>query len=141
MTRYLLDTNIISNMIKPEPSPALAAWLLEQQSGDLFVAAWTMAEIRRGILCMPLGRRRDGLEEWFAGPSGPVEMFAGRILPFDDRAAEVWAELVAEGHRTGRPRSEVDMIVAATALANDCMVVTHNVRDFEGVAPILNPMR
>ena len=141
MTRYLLDTNIISNMIKPEPSPALAAWLLEQHASDLFVASWTMAEIRRGILCMPQGRRRDRLDEWFSGVGGPLEMFAGRILAFDEQAAEIWAGLVAEGYRIGRPRSEPDMIVAATALANACMIVTHNVRDFEGVAPILNPMR
>ena len=141
MTRYLLDTNIISNMIKPEPSTALAAWMLEQHASDLFVASWTMAEIRRGILCMPQGRRRDRLEEWFSGPRGPAAMFAGRILPFDEHAAEIWAALVAEGYRTGRPRSEPDMIVAATALVNACMIVTHNVRDFEGVAPILNPMR
>jgi predicted nucleic acid-binding protein len=140
VTRYLLDTNIVSNMIKPAPSQTLAAWLLDQRYSDLFIASWTMAEIRRGILTLPDGRRRDGLDEWFHGAGGPVHMFAGRILPFDEAAAEIWARLVAQGYRTGRPRSETDMIIAATALAHDCMIVTHNTRDFDGVAPVLNPM-
>lgn len=141
MTRYLLDTNIVSNVIKPAPSPALLAWLGEQDNTDLHMASWTFAEIRRGILQMPEGRKRRALEEWSVGPEGLDGLFEGRILPFDEQAAEIWAWLVADGHRNGRPRSEPDMIVAATALANGCILVTDNERHFAGVVPLLNPMR
>ncbi|WP_238295939.1 PIN domain-containing protein, partial [Methylobacterium soli] len=124
MTRYLLDTNIISNVIKPLPSPTLLAWLGSQRDDDLFIAALTLAEIRRGILEMPTGRKRRALEAWFVGPEGPQALFAGRILPFDASAALLWAELMAEGRASGRPRSSLDMIVAAVALAHGCVAVT-----------------
>ena len=69
--RYLLDTNIISNITKPAPSEFLIAWMAEQADQDLFIASLTVAEIRRGILETPAGKRRDRLETWFAGPDGP----------------------------------------------------------------------
>lgn len=141
MTRYLLDTNIISNVIKPAPSQALVDWLSERPGRELCTATWVLGEIRRGLLQMPLGRRRVQVEAWFAGPNGPPQLFAGRILPFDERAAEVWAGLMADGHANGRPRSALDMIIAAVALANDCLLVTDNERHFAGVVPFFNPMR
>ena len=140
MTRYLLDTNIISNVVKPQPSEILLAWMGGQKDADLFIASLTVAEIRRGILEKPRGRKRDALAAWFAGPEGPQALFAGRILAFDERAGLIWARLMAEGKSAGRPRSGLDMIVASTAEANDCVVVTDNERDFAGLA-FLNPMR
>lgn len=140
MTRFLLDTNIISNLVKPTPSDALVAWMAERHDEDLFVSALTIAEIRRGILDLPTGQRRDALEAWFAGPEGPPALFSGRILGFDERAALVWARLMAEGRATGRPRSALDTIIAATGQANGCVVVTGNERDFVGVE-VVNPMR
>ena len=138
--RYLLDTNIISNITKKEPSPSLLAWMAEQADGDLFIASLTVAEINRGILEKPQGARRRQLESWFAGPEGPQSLFAGRVLPFDEKAALIWAELMAEGKMNGRPRSALDTIIAAVAEANDCIVVTDNERDFPGII-ILNPLR
>ena len=85
----------------------------EQRDGDLFIASLTLAELRRGILHCPAGRRRDAPEAWFAGPEGPQALFTGRILPFDDRAALHWAKLMAEGQAAGRPRRTLDMIIAA----------------------------
>jgi toxin FitB len=82
--RYLLDTNIISNVTKPSPSPTLLTWMTEQDDDDLFIASLTVAEIRRGILEKPAGRRRNELEDWFVGPEGPQALFAGRVLPFDE---------------------------------------------------------
>ncbi len=139
MTRYLLDTNIISNITKPQPSPALVAWLGAQRDDDLYIAALTVAEIRRGILELPEGRKRTALDTWFAGPEGPQALFAGRILPFDERAALLWAKLMADAKSTRRPRSALDMVIASIAGANDCVVVTGNERDFAGLE-ILNPM-
>lgn len=140
MSRYLLDTNIISNIVKPRPSAPLLEWMAERADGELFIASLTIAEIRRGILEMPAGKRRDHLETWFAGPEGPLALFAGRILPFDERAALGWARLMAHGSARGRPRSALDTIIAAVAEANACVVVTDNDRDFPDMET-LNPLR
>lgn len=140
MTRYLLDTNIISNIVKPRPSEALLAWMAAQRDEDLFIASLTLAEIRRGILEAPQGRKREALDAWFAGSEGPQALFAGRILPFDDRAGLIWARLMAEGTAAGRSRSVLDTIIAAVAEANDCVVATDNEKDFGGIE-FVNPMR
>ena len=83
MSRSLLDTNIISNVTKPVPSEDLVVWMAEQADQDLFISAMTIAEIRRGILEKPDGKKRRELERWFSGPVGPQALFAGRVLPFD----------------------------------------------------------
>jgi predicted nucleic acid-binding protein len=138
--RYLLDTNILSNVTKPNPSDALLAWMGDQADTDLFIASLTVAEIRRGVLERPTGKRRDQLESWFSGPEGPQVLFAGRILPFDEKAALIWARLMADGKAKGRPRSGLDTIIAAVAEANDCVVVTDNEKDFTDIE-IVNPLR
>lgn len=138
--RYLLDTNIISNVAKPAPSDKLLAWMAEQSDDDLYIASLTVAEIWRGVLEKPAGKRRRELEAWFAGPESPQTLFAGRVLPFDERAGLTWARLMADGKAKGRPRSALDMIIAAVAEANDCVVVTDNERDFAGIE-MLNPIR
>lgn len=138
--RYLLDTNILSNITKPEPSVSLLTWMAEQADADLFITSLTVAEIRRGILEKPAGKKRVALETWFAGNEGPQSLFAGRILPFDEKAALAWGELMAQGKAAGRPRSALNTIVAAIAQSNSCIVVTDNERDFHGVK-IINPLR
>jgi predicted nucleic acid-binding protein len=140
VTRYLLDTNIISNVVKPEPSQALLAWLGAQKNDDLFIASLTVAEIQRGILERPAGRKRSAFDAWFSGPEGPRALFAGRILPFDERAGLHWARLMAGGKAAGRPRNALDMIIASIAAANNCVVVTDNEKDFVGTA-FVNPLR
>jgi len=120
VSRFLLDTNIVSNATKPLPSASLAAWISDQVDEDLCVSSLTIAEIWRGVLATPVGRRKDRLTEWFSGPSGPQALFSGRILPFDEGAALIWARLMATGAATGRPRSGIDMIIAAVAEANGC---------------------
>jgi toxin FitB len=140
VSRYLLDTNIISNAAKAEPTDALVAWMEAQADEDLFISALTVAEIQRGVLQKPAGKKRQALESWFSGPEGPLALFAGRVLPFDEKAGLIWARLMAEGTVNGRPRSALDMIVAAVAEANECVVVTANEKDFAGLI-IVNPLR
>ena len=111
-----------------------------QRDEDLFIASLTVGEIRRGILEKPRGKKRDILDNWFSGPEGPQALFAGRILSFDDKAGLVWARLMADGKAAGRPRSGLDMIIAAVADANGCVVVTDNERDFAGIQ-VVNPLR
>ena len=138
--RYLLDTNIISNVTKPVPSETLMAWMANQNDEDLFIASLTIAEIRRGILEKAAGKRRDQLEAWFAGRDGPQALFAGRVLAFDEAAALIWARLMAAGKAQGRPRSALDTIIGAIAEANGCVVVTDNEKDFAGIK-LINPLR
>jgi predicted nucleic acid-binding protein len=139
VTRYLIDTNIVSEATKPHPSPAVADWLSAQVDADLFIATLTLAEIWRGILQTPPGRKRRDLERWFTGEGGPPRLFADRTLPFGEPEAMVWARIMAESRATGRPRNPLDMIIAATAIANAGVVVTANERDFRGVVDIFNP--
>jgi len=105
VSRYLLDTNVISNVTKPTPSGLLIAWMTERADEDLFIASLTVAKIWRGVLEKPAGKKRDQLEAWFSGPEGPQALFAGRVLPFDENAGLVWARLMAEGRMKGRPRT------------------------------------
>ena len=97
MTRYLLDTNIISNITKPEPSESLLAWMAEQDDENLFIASLTIGEIWRGVRQTPASRKRDELEAWFAGPEGPPALF--RPLP------SAGAHEAGERQRTSRDRS------------------------------------
>jgi toxin FitB len=140
VSHYLLDTNILSNPTKPAPSPILTSWLSEQNDEDLFIASLTVGEIWRGVQEAPAGKRHTELERWFAGPTGPQSLFAGRILPFDERAGMIWGRLMAEGKAAGRPRSALDMILAAAAEANHCILVTDNEKHFEGLG-FINPIR
>lgn len=138
--RYLLDTNIISQVTKPTPSESLLRWMAERADEDLFISSLTIAEIRRGVLEKPAGKKRDQLEAWFAGSEGPQALFAGRVLPFDENAGLIWARLMAAGTAAGRPRSALDTMIAAIAEANRCVVVTDNEKDFAGI-DIVNPLR
>src|ERR1700722_8176651 len=110
--------------------------MADQVDDDLFIASLTVAEIWRGILEKPPGRKRDQLEAWFAGSEGPSTLFAGRVLAFDEKAGLIWARLMAAGGSAGRPRSALDTIIAAVAAANGCTVVTDNEKDFAGVDTI-----
>jgi len=141
VTRYLLDTAIISDATRVEPSAGLVRWLGRQADTDLFISALTVAEIRRGILEKAAGRKRRELEAWFAGREGPQALFRGRVLAFDERAALEWARLMAEGRGAGRPRSALDMVIASTAVANGCTVVSFNDRHFRDVVEFINPAR
>jgi predicted nucleic acid-binding protein len=140
VTLYLLDTNIISNVTRPAPSESLVAWMSEQSDEDLFISSLTVAEIQRGILEKPSGKKRKELEQWFSGSEGPQALFSGRVLPFDEKAALIWAKLMADGRAAGRQRNALDMVIAAVAEANGCVLVTDNEKDFAGIK-VINPIR
>src|SRR5260370_30427502 len=131
---------MLRSVTKPTPSEQLVSWMGRQSDEALFISSLTVAEIRRGILEKPAGKKRRELERWFTGPDGPQSLFAGRVLPFDEKAGLVWARLMADGRAKGRPRNPLDMIIAAVAEANNCLVGTENERDFAGLK-IVNPLR
>jgi predicted nucleic acid-binding protein len=89
---------------------------------------------------MPAGAKREAVESWYRSSTGPLSLFMDRILPLDANIAEIWADLMIEGRRMGRPRSFTDMIIAATAISHDCQIVTNNERDFWGL-DCINPMK
>jgi hypothetical protein len=140
VTRYLLDTNIISNATKPLPSQSLIEWMTAQIDDSLFISSFSLAEIWRGIREKSAGKKRRELEQWFSGPQGPQAIFRGRVLPFDENAALIWGDLMAAGSSAGRPRSAFDMVVAAIARSNNCVLVTDNERHFAGI-DLFNPLR
>ncbi len=134
----ILDTNILSEIMRPEPERKIANWIVRQPSEDLFTAAMCQAEILAGLAVMPNGRRRTVLEE--AARAIFADDFDGRILPFDTAAASAYAELFAARRSAGLPGGTVDLMVAAIARVHGAGVVTRNVADFAGVGfAIVNP--
>lgn len=126
----LLDTNVLSELMRPAPAPAVLDWVAGQALETLVTAAPCQAEILAGIAVLPEGRRRADLDAAAAGMF--AEDFSGRILPFDDQAATAYAMLFAARRQAGRPVATIDLMVAAIARAQGARVVTRNLRDFAG---------
>lgn len=125
----VLDTNVVSELMKSEPSAAVLAWVGNRDRLELHTTSVTQAEILDGVLQLPAGRRRRAVEG--AAAAMFQEDFAGRILPFDSRAARAYADLVAERRGRGRPISQFDAQIAAIARTADGTLATRNVKDFE----------
>src|SRR5437763_15969808 len=106
-------------------------WMGEQTDDSLSILSLSLAEIWRGILEKPTGKKRRELEAWFSGAEGPQALFRGRVLPFGENAALIWGDLMAAGATAGRPRSALDMVIAAIAQSNNCVLVTDNERHFQ----------
>ncbi|OYY93655.1 MAG: VapC toxin family PIN domain ribonuclease [Hydrogenophilales bacterium 28-61-23] len=126
----LLDTNVLSELMRPQPNPVVVAWV-NAQSSVAWVNAITQAEISLGIALLPDGKRRDALAA--AARQMFEEDFAARCLPFDSVAAEHFARLIAERRRIGRPITTQDAQIAASALANDMPLVTRNTDGFKAI--------
>ena len=127
---FVLDTNIVSELMRERPQPRVLAWLDGQLTSMLFVTAITETEVRTGIAILPDGERRRGLAA--AADRAFGVLFAGRILPFDSDAASAYATIAAERRAAGRPMSHADCQTAAVARSRGASVVTRDVDDFEG---------
>ncbi|MCU1528012.1 MAG: type toxin-antitoxin system VapC family toxin [Frondihabitans sp.] len=127
----LLDTNVVSEMMRPRPDPGVLAWLDAQDRAELHLAAMTAAELLQGVFALAKGRRARELIDAVGGLLD-VE-FRDRILPFDADSALEYAHLMVRRSRRGRPMPPVDGVIAATALSRYATVATRNIRDFEGV--------
>ena len=135
---FLLDTNVLSETMKPRPDAAIASWMRAQALRSLFTAAICQAEVLAGIAVLPTGRRRADLEAM--AQTIFAEDFEGRILPFDVPAASAYAELFALRRQAGRPIETPDLIIAATARAHGAAIVTRDVGGFEGCGlTLVNP--
>ena len=125
----VVDTNVVSEFMRPRPQPLVVAWLDSQFRRSLFVTAVTEAEIRAGIAFLPQGRRRQQLAR--AADRAFGTLFADRILPFDTEAARAYARIAGRCRRAGRPISQADGQIAAIARSRDTRLATRNVQDFE----------
>jgi predicted nucleic acid-binding protein len=128
MASVLLDTNVLSELMRPRPDPVVMDWFAARSRTLFYVSAVTQAEIRLGIALLPAGRRREALAA--AAAAIFAEEFAGRSLAFDDAAATRFAELVAASRAGGRTMSTEDAQIAAIALAHGHPLATRNTRDF-----------
>jgi predicted nucleic acid-binding protein len=134
----LLDTNVVSEATRPQPSAKVLDWIAAQNSDSLFISAITLGELRRGALLLAAGKKRKALLRWIE--TGIKADFAGRILPVDTLVMEHWAQLEATTTTTGRRLPLLDSLLAATALAHDLTLATRNLADFEDAGvPLVDP--
>lgn len=135
---FLLDTNVVSEWVKPQPDVGVVRWLSEVDEDRTCISVITLAELRRGIERLPSGRRRDRLDSWL---SEELRLrFEDRVLPIGSSVADAWGRLVARRAMSGRPIGVMDAFIAATALVHDLTVVTRNGADFAvSLTRVINP--
>ena len=135
----LLDTNVLSELMRPNPNNGVVKWIDALSDNDVWISAITVGEVRLGLALLPEGRRKQTLiglaEEMFQ------EEFFEKCLPFDYQAAEVYAQIVSSRSRQGRPIAVEDAQIAAIALSVDLELATRNVKDFLGIEELklVNP--
>jgi predicted nucleic acid-binding protein len=135
---FLLDTNVVSEWVKPRPNAGLTEWLSHVNEDAVFLSVVTFAELRFGVERLAPGSRRTRLDEWLRIEL-PVR-FEQRILLVDGAVADEWGRMVARGAQRGRPIGAMDALVASTAQVHGLTLVTRNATDFEGaVKSVLNP--
>ncbi len=134
----LLDTNVLSELMRPKPDPVVTAWLDAQSVDDLHISSITVAEILYGVARMPDGKRKQALYDLALAMF--EEDFAGNILPFDTDAAVHYADLVAASEARGKVADMADGQIAAIARLHGAQIATRNVRHFESFGvPLVDP--
>ena len=135
---FLLDTNVVSEWVKPRPNPGVIGWLADVDEDRVFISVITLAESRRAVERMQDGIRKQRLTAWLAHEL-PLR-FEGRIVPIDATIADTWGRITARGEIAGRSIGAMDAFIAATAVAHGLTLVTRNVRDFQSsLNAIVNP--
>jgi toxin FitB len=136
--KYLLDTCVVSELVRVRPNRQVVEWVDAQDEEHLFLSVLTIGELRRGIELLASGRKKTTLQNWL--DRDLAERFEGRILDVDVEAAERWGTDGATAQRSGRKIPAVDGLIAASAASQGLTVVTRNVKDIElsGV-PVFNP--
>ena len=127
----VLDTNVVSELMRPEPNSEVLAWVDAQSDRDLWLCSVVVSELLYGLARLPMGSRRAQLTRAFEAML--AEDFAGRVLAFDLPAAVVYADLVSAREQLGQPLAMADAQIASTCLAHGARLATRNLRDFEGL--------
>ena len=134
----LLDTNVVSEPLRPAPDTRVIAWIDAQPLETIFLSAITVAELRAGVALLPVGKRRSGLQQSLEKRVLPL--FAGRVLPFDLACTQAYAELMAKARTAGLAIATADGYIAAIAAANGFAVATRDTGPFEVAgAAVINP--
>ena len=132
---YLIDTNVVSETLKPRPERRVVDWIGRQMANDLFLASISLGELVRGVRRMRDRARRERFQRWI--DYDLAAQFQGRILPFDRETAVIWGEIMGDGDRVGRPKPMADAQIAAIARRHGLTLVTRNMRDFVGMEVVL----
>jgi toxin FitB len=135
--KFLLDTNAVSEWVKPRPNQGMIRWMESADEDRVFLSVISLAELRYGVERMAAGARRHRLEAWLREEL-PLR-FEGRILPVSPNIAEAWGRAVARAESTGRPIGAMDAFLAATAEVHHLTLITRNVSHFAGLRALLNP--
>jgi hypothetical protein len=133
--RYLLDTNVLSELMRPRPNEAVLDWFARHADASMYASSITQAEILTGIALLPAGKRRTALAQ--AAEEMFEQDFGDRCLPFDSSAARHYAVVLAERTREGGPITTEDAQIAAIALASGLIVATRNTKDYENIEGLL----
>jgi toxin FitB len=134
---FLLDTNAVSEWVKPRPDPGLIGWMEAVDEDRIFLSVISLAELTYGVERLPAGKRRKRLEDWLQHEL-PLR-FEGRILAIDAEVAEAWGRTVSRSEAAGRPMNAVDAFLAAIAEVHRLTLVTRNVSDFPLLKAVVNP--
>lgn len=135
---FLLDTNVVSEWVKPQPDRNVISWLADVDEDRVFISVMSFAEIRRGLELLPAGRRRERLAAWLAEEL-PAR-FEERILNIDQHVAETWGVVMVRGQKLGLTLGSMDAFFAATTEAHGLTLVTRNVKDFQALGiSLLDP--
>ncbi len=125
---FLLDTNVVSEWVKPRPNPGVIEWLASADEDRLFLSVVTLAELRYGVERLPAGRKGAQLQEWLE--TELRSRFERRVVVIDETVAALWGKLLAKADAVGRPLGAMDGFLAATAAAHQLTLVTRNEIDF-----------
>jgi predicted nucleic acid-binding protein len=135
---FLLDTNVVSEWVKPRPHPGVVSWLGRTDEDEIFLSVITLMELRYGVDCMSSGARQGRLNRWLRDDL--PERFEGRLLNVNESVADVCGSLMARRKKVGKPMGAMDAIIGATAITHDLVLVTRNVADFDfPEGRVLNP--
>ncbi|MGB7844639.1 MAG: type II toxin-antitoxin system VapC family toxin [Candidatus Acidiferrum sp.] len=138
MSGFLLDTNIPSELIRTRPDRRVGKWVYAQDEQSLHLSVVSIGELRRGLVILPLSKRRTELERWFENDLLPS--FNGRIIGVTHSIADRWGVLDGQCQLKGTPLNTADGMIAATAIEHGLTVVTRNVRDYAGLdVKVFNP--
>ena len=126
--KYLLDTCVLSKFVKQTPNKQVLDWIFNTNLFDLFISSLSIGEIWKGISKLPKSKRKEELNIWFN--KDILEEYSDRIIPFNKEIAKTWGELNAKSESEGKSLTVIDSLIAATAIHNDLVLVTRNIRDF-----------